>query len=265
LHYKYNTYFIDTQLFIVYFNSANGLSKINYALMAIIETQNLSKKIEKKYIVKDVSLTIPEGSISGLLGPNGAGKSTILKLLTGMLHPTEGKVLFKGNPLTTRDLFFVGSLIDEPALYDNLTAQENLKVRTIPLGIDSRKIDEVLDVVNLQNTKNKRVKHFSLGMKQRLGIAIALINDPKFLILDEPTNGLDPVGMQEFRNLVFSLSDKGVTILISSHLLKEMEGLANHIGIMMDGCLRYQGAFKQGDDLEALFMNVMKGLKKEEI
>ncbi|MDR1200434.1 MAG: ATP-binding cassette domain-containing protein [Tannerellaceae bacterium] len=227
--------------------------------MTIIETQNLSKRIEKKYIVKDVSLLIPEGSITGLLGPNGAGKSTILKLLIGMLHPTEGKVLYKGNPLTTRDLFFIGSLIDEPALYANLTAQENLKVRTIPLGIENKKIDETLEVVNLSDTKDKKVKHFSLGMKQRLGIAIALINDPVFLILDEPTNGLDPIGMQEFRNLVFSLSDKGVTVLISSHLLKEMEGLANHIAIMTDGCLRYQGAFKQGDDLEALFMNVMNG------
>jgi ABC-2 type transport system ATP-binding protein len=233
--------------------------------MPLIETQHLSKRIEKKQIVHDVSLLIPEGSVTGLLGPNGAGKSTLLKLLTGMLHPTEGNILFKGNPLTTKDLFSIGSLIDEPALYENLTAQENLKVRTIPLGIEDKKIDEVLDVVNLRNTQKKKVRHFSLGMKQRLGIAIALINDPAFLILDEPANGLDPMGMQELRNLVFSLSDRGVTILISSHLLKEMEGLANYIAIMTDGCLRYQGVFKQGDDLEALFMHVMNGLKQENI
>jgi ABC-2 type transport system ATP-binding protein len=224
----------------------------------IIESQNISKKIGKKYIIENVSLTIRKGFIFGLLGPNGAGKSTILKLLTGMLYPTEGTILFKGKPWSTKDLFSIGSLIDTPALYENLTAEENLKVRTIPLKIKDSKINEVLNTVNLNDAEKKKVKHFSLGMKQRLGIAVALINDPELLILDEPTNGLDPLGMHEFRNLIFHLSDKGVTILISSHLLKEMEELANHIGILINGHLKYQGAFEKGDDLEALFMHVTK-------
>ena len=223
----------------------------------IIETHNLSKKIGKKDIIKNLCLTIPRGKITGLLGPNGAGKSTLLKLLTGMYFPTSGNILFNGHKWKEKDLSSIGSLIDTPALYENLTAEENMLVRAIPLHIHESKIKELLQTVNLTDTSKKRVKHFSLGMKQRLGIAIALINNPEFLILDEPTNGLDPIGMQEFRNLILSLSQKGVTVLISSHLLRELEDIANYIVILIDGNLKYQGDFSLESNLEELFINVV--------
>jgi ABC-2 type transport system ATP-binding protein len=174
-----------------------------------------------------------------------------------MLSPTEGDVLFKNERLLPRHLCSIGSLIDNPALYENLTAEENLKVRTLPLGIETKTITEVLQTVHLSDTGNKKVKHFSLGMKQRLGIAIALVNHPEFLILDEPTNGLDPLGIKEFRNLMTTLHEKGITILLSSHILKEMECLADHVAILINGELKYQGVHRPGDDLETLFMSMI--------
>ena len=159
--------------------------------------------------VRNVSLQIERGSIYGLLGPNGAGKSTSLKMLVGLLRPTGGRIILDGRPWQKESLSKIGSLIESPALYGNLTAEENLLVHTRLLKIPKTKITEVLETVNLKNTGKKRVSQFSMGMKQRLGIAAALLNDPELLILDEPTNGLDPFGIQELRELIISFSEKG--------------------------------------------------------
>ena len=153
----------------------------------ILETHDLCKKFKKQYANHNISLTVKENSIYGLLGPNGAGKSTLLKMLTGMLTPTSGEILFQGKPWSRNDLLSIGALIEAPPLYDNLTAYENLKVRTLLYGLPDSRIHEVLELVSLTNTGKKRAGHFSMGMKQRLGIAIALLNHPKLLILDEPT------------------------------------------------------------------------------
>ena len=222
----------------------------------ILETRNLTKKIGKDLILKDISFSITNGSICGLLGRNGAGKSTFLKLISKMLRPTAGNIFFKGEELSYNHLNFIGSLIEAPALYENLTAEENLRIYTLQLGLKDERIKETLDLVDLTNTMNKRVFEFSLGMKQRLGIAKTLINKPEFLILDEPTNGLDPLGIKLFRNLIHNLSRQGVSILISSHLLKEMEDLIDYVGIMAGGELKYQGKFNTGNNLENLFINV---------
>ncbi len=151
-----------------------------------------------------MSLHVPEGSVYGLLGPNGAGKSTLLKMVCGMLRPTSGSIAFAGRPWTRADLDGIGALIETPPLYDNLTARENLRVRTTLLGVPESRIDEALATVELAHTGSKRAGQFSLGMKQRLGIALALVGSPRLLILDEPTNGLDPVGIQELRALIRS-------------------------------------------------------------
>lgn len=160
----------------------------------ILETENLSKQYGEQMAVRNVSLQIERGSIYGLLGPNGAGKSTTLKMLVGLLRPTGGRIILDGRPWQRESLSKIGSLIESPALYGNLTAEENLLVHTRLLKIPKTKITEVLETVNLKNTGKKRVSQFSMGMKQRLGIASALLNDPELLILDEPTNGLDPFG-----------------------------------------------------------------------
>lgn len=224
----------------------------------ILETKCLTKKFGKQNVVDNVSIQIEENSIYGLLGPNGAGKSTILKMITGMLHKTSGEIIFEEHSWNRNDLRKIGALIESPPLYENLTARENLKVRTLLLGLPDSKIDEVLKVVNLTNTDKKRSSQFSMGMKQRLGIAIALINNPKLLILDEPTNGLDPLGIQELRDLIRSFQKNGITVIISSHILSEVEQLADHIGIVNNGSLEYQGVTNHEENLESLFMNIIK-------
>ena len=170
----------------------------------ILKTTDLCKNFKGQMAVNNVSLNIRRNSVYGLLGPNGAGKSTILKMLTGILRPTSGSIEFDGHPWKRNDLEHIGALIEMPPLYENLTAYENLKVRTTLLGLDDARINEVLQIVQLTNTGKKRAGQFSLGMKQRLGIAIALLNSPQLLILDEPTNGLDPLGIEELNSL-FSL------------------------------------------------------------
>lgn len=212
--------------------------------------------------VNKVSLNIPRNSVYGLLGPNGAGKSTTLKMLTGILKPTIGTVTFNGQPWSREALNEIGALIEMPPLYENLTARENLKVRTTLLGLPDKRIDEVLQIVQLTNTGKKRVGQFSLGMKQRLGIANALLNHPKLLILDEPTNGLDPIGIEELRELIRSFPEKGITVILSSHILSEVQQAADHIGIIANGVLGYEGQLQNGEDLEQLFMQVIKQVGK---
>lgn len=223
----------------------------------ILQTNKLSKSFGKQLAVDNVSLKVKTNTIYGLLGPNGAGKSTTLKLLTGLLHPTSGEIIFNGHPWSRKDLKDIGVLIESPALYGNLTAYENLLVHTKVLHLPESRIQEVLKIVGLENTGKKKVSQFSFGMKQRLGIAKALLNHPKLLILDEPTNGLDPLGIQELRKLIRSFPSQGMTVILSSHILSEVAQLADHIGIIHHGKLKYQGEIEKNKDLEKLFMDVV--------
>lgn len=229
----------------------------------ILKTTNLCKQFKGQMAVNNVSLNIEKNTVYGLLGPNGAGKSTTLKMITGILKPTSGTIEFNGHHWKRDDLSEIGALIEMPPLYENLTAYENLKVRTLMLGLDEARIDEVLQIVRLTDTKKKRAGQFSLGMKQRLGIALALLNSPRLLILDEPTNGLDPVGIEELRELIRSFPAKGITVILSSHILSEVQQIADHIGIIAGGVLEYEGELQAGQNLEKLFMDVVRKHSKE--
>ena len=229
----------------------------------ILKTTDLCKNFKGQMAVDHVSLNIRRNSIYGLLGPNGAGKSTTLKMITGILKPTSGSIEFDDHPWQRDDLTKIGALIETPPLYENLTAYENLKVRTTMLGLPDKRIDEVLHIVRLTDTGKKRAGQFSLGMKQRLGIAIALLNNPQLLILDEPTNGLDPVGIEELRELIRSFPEKGITVILSSHILSEVQQIADHVGIIANGVLGYENELRTGENLEQLFMDVVKRHHKE--
>ena len=224
----------------------------------MIQTKNLNKSYKKQEVNKDISLLVPKNSIYGLLGPNGAGKSTLLKMLTGMINPTSGEIIYKEKPWSRNDLLEIGSLIERSPIYENLTTRENLKVRTLLYNLPDSRIEDVLEIVNLTNTGNKKAGKFSMGMKQRLGIAIALLNNPKLLILDEPTNGLDPIGIGDLRELIKSFPKKGITVIISSHILSEVEQIADYIGIIANGQLWYQEKVQEDIDLEKLFLEVVK-------
>lgn len=224
----------------------------------IIETQGLCKQIKGQKINEDINIHIERESIYGLLGPNGAGKSTLMKMLTGMQVPSSGQILFEGKPWQRKDLWQMGALIEGAPIYEKLTARENLKVRTLMYNLPENRIDEVLEMVNLTDTGKKKAGQFSLGMKQRLGIAIALLNRPKLLILDEPTNGLDPIGISELRDLIRSFPSKKMTVMISSHALTEIQQIADHIGIIVAGKLWYENPIKKNQDLESLFMEIVR-------
>ena len=236
--------------------------------MDILKTTNLCKNFKQHPAVSGLSLRIRQNSVYGLLGPNGAGKSTTLKMITGMLRPDSGMIEFDGHPWSRKDLSQIGAMIETPPLYENLTARENLAVRTTLLGLSRQRaeqeIGEMLHLVRLDHTGRKRAGQFSLGMKQRLGIALALISHPKLLILDEPANGLDPVGMEELRTFIRSLPSKGITVILSSHILSEVRQPADHIGIISEGVLGYEGPLDASMDLEKLFLQVVRKNRKEE-
>ena len=231
----------------------------------LVEIKQVTKKFHKQKALNQVSLNIPKNCVYGLLGPNGAGKSTLLKSLTGIMRPTEGKILFDGHLRSRKDLNEIGALVETPPIYENLSAWENLKVRALLLGLPDGRIEEVLRIVGLENTGRKKAGAFSLGMKQRLGIAIALLNHPKLLVLDEPVNGLDPVGIQELREMIRKFPEEGITVLISSHILSEIEQTADYIGIIVEGEMHYEGSISECDNLEELFMEIVKKQRKEGI
>lgn len=212
----------------------------------IVTTSSLSYWAGKQQILHEVSLAVPRGAIYGFLGSNGAGKTTTIKILLSLLKAPSHKVYLFGEELSEhRDgiLHRVGSLVEQPAIYGHLTGKENLRNRALLLQVSNKKIEEVLAVVGLADAANKKAGYYSLGMKQRLGIALALLHDPELLILDEPTNGLDPKGIMELRELLHRLSaEQGKTIFISSHLLGEMEKIATHVGIINQGRLLFQGS-----------------------
>ncbi|HEQ8897855.1 TPA: lantibiotic protection ABC transporter ATP-binding protein, partial [Streptococcus pyogenes] len=202
-----------------------------------------------------VNMNIPKGKVYALIGPNGAGKSTIMKILTGLVSKTSGSIIFEGREWSRRDLRKIGSIIEEPPLYKNLSAYDNMKVVTTMLGVSESAILPLLNKVGLGNIDKRPVKQFSLGMKQRLGIAISLINSPKLLILDEPTNGLDPIGIQELREIIESFKSEGMTIMISSHILSEVEHLADFIGFIYEGKIVLEKEYDGSENLEELFNN----------
>ena len=219
--------------------------------MNIIETNNLCKQYGGAMRVSHLNLDVPEGSVYGFLGPNGAGKSTTLKMILGLVHPTQGSIQVMGQTVNSQNrlsiLRQVGSLIESPSYYGHLTGEENLRIVQTMRGVPAKYIQEVLEIVRLEDQRGKRVAHYSLGMKQRLGLAAALLGYPKILILDEPTNGLDPAGIQEMRELIRSLPQRfGMTVVVSSHLLSEIDQMADHVAIIREGELVFQ------DTLEAL-------------
>lgn len=234
----------------------------------IVETHNLTKLFKQHAAVADVNLRVPEGCVYGLLGPNGAGKTTLLKLLVGLLHPTSGgDITLFGQPWKRANLSHMGALIETPSLYGHLTGKENLDVHRRLLGLPQERVDEVFQIVGLHDVDpKKKAGAYSLGMKQRLGIAIALLNRPRLLILDEPTNGLDPIGIREMRNLILSFLNQGITVILSSHILSEVAQTVTEVGILSHGRLQYQGSLeallKEGgsqDKLEDIFLRYVSG------
>ena len=211
----------------------------------IVRTQGLCKQYGKVLRVDRLDLRVPEGAIYGFLGPNGAGKSTTLKMILGLVHPTAGSISVFGKGVDGHNrldmLKQVGSLIESPSYYGHLTGEENLKVIQTLRGVPEKDVYEVLEIVRLEGQRNKKAAHYSLGMKQRLGLAAALLGFPRLLILDEPTNGLDPAGIQEMRELIRSLPGRfGMTVVVSSHLLSEIDQMADHVGIIREGRLVFQ-------------------------
>ncbi len=210
-----------------------------------IITDALTKQYHQKTVVSQLDLTVPPGSIYGFLGPNGAGKSTAMKMLLGLVKPTSGRMFILGRSVTPENRLAIlsetGSLIESPAYYGHLTGQENLEIICTLKNVPKKEIDRVLGIVRMENQKNKKVRHYSLGMKQRLGLAAALLGSPRLLLLDEPTNGLDPAGIQEMRELICALPQEyGITVLVSSHLLTEIDQMATHVGIIDKGQLIFQ-------------------------
>lgn len=236
----------------------------------MIETKDLCKTYGNRTVVDHLNLCVPRGCVYGFIGPNGAGKSTSMKMLLGLVHPTSGSVRLMGQEVTEQNrirlLRHTGSLIESPSGYLHLTAQENLQIIADLKDVKHTEIERVLDVVHLTQDKDKKVGQYSLGMKQRLGIAMALLGNPEILILDEPTNGLDPAGIQEMRALIAGMPGKtGATVLISSHLLGEMEQMVNRVGIihhgktLFDGSLQALRKHSQGD-LNLRVLNVLKAM-----
>jgi ABC-2 type transport system ATP-binding protein len=219
----------------------------------VIRTEGLTFNFGDQTVVKSLNLQVPEGSIYGFLGPNGAGKTTTIKLLMNLLKTQHGSIYIFDKELQSNRIGIlsqIGSLIEQPALYLHLTGKENLLNRALLLEIPASRVDEMLDLVHLKDAANKKAGQYSLGMKQRLGIGLALLADPKLLILDEPTNGLDPNGIIEVRELLIKLVAKHKkTVFVSSHLLAEVERMATHVGIINHGELLFQGSI---DELQAL-------------
>ena len=211
----------------------------------IVATDNLSKEYDGVYRVQELDIRIKEGDIYGFLGPNGAGKSPTMKMLLGLVKPTSGTIEIMGKPFNEKNLrdilASVGSLIESPSYYGHLTGRENMEIIRRLLDLPKKNIEEAVHIVRREKQMEKKVKYYSLGMKQRLGIAMALARFPKLLILDEPTNGLDPAGIEEMRELIKMLPKQyGMTVMISSHILSEIDQMATVVGIINQGCLIFQ-------------------------
>ena len=240
-------------------------------MQTVITTKGLCKAYGRQFAVDHLDLAVPEGCVYGFIGPNGAGKSTTMKMLLGLIHPSAGQVTLLGQPMNTQNrlalLQKTGSLIESPAGYGHLTGQENLEIVADLKGVPRKDIARVLDIVHLTGDKYRKVREYSLGMRQRLGIAQALLGSPQLLILDEPTNGLDPAGIQEMRALIAGMPDAcGATVLISSHLLSELEQIVGQVGILNKGRLLFQGPLRdlQRHSLGDIELRVLRPQKAAE-
>ncbi|WP_315321541.1 ABC transporter ATP-binding protein [Stomatobaculum longum] len=234
----------------------------------ILETDHLSKQSGNTYRVNDLSMAVPENCVYGFLGPNGAGKSTTLKMILGLIQPSQGSIKIFGKVMNSANRLSIlrqtGSLIENPGGYGHLTGLENMQIIQKLKGVSEAEIAPALKTVRLYDQRDKKLSNYSLGMKQRLGIAMAILGNPKLLILDEPTNGLDPAGIQEMRQLICSLpKERNMTVIISSHLLSEIEQMADQVGIIHHGRMLYQGTLAdletQGDNLEDVFLEMTGG------
>ena len=234
----------------------------------ILETDHLSKQSGNTYRVNDLSMAVPENCVYGFLGPNGAGKSTTLKMILGLIHPSQGSIKLFGTVMNSANRLSIlrqtGSLIENPGGYGHLSGLENMQIIQKLKGVSEAEIAPALKTVRLYDQRDKKLSNYSLGMKQRLGIAMAILGNPKLLILDEPTNGLDPAGIQEMRQLICSLpKERNMTVIISSHLLSEIEQMADQVGIIHHGRMLYQGTLAdletQGDNLEDVFLEMTGG------
>ena len=234
----------------------------------ILETNHLSKQSGNTYRVNDLSMVVPENCVYGFLGPNGAGKSTTLKMILGLIHPSQGSIKLFGTVMNSANRLSIlrqtGSLIENPGGYGHLTGLENMQIIQKLKGVNEAEISSALKTVRLYDQRDKKLGNYSLGMKQRLGIAMAILGNPKLLILDEPTNGLDPAGIQEMRQLICSLpKERNMTVIISSHLLSEIEQMADQVGIIHHGRMLYQGSLADlethGDKLEDVFLEMTGG------
>ncbi|WP_225431531.1 ABC transporter ATP-binding protein [Bifidobacterium platyrrhinorum] len=216
---------------------------------AMVSAHHLTKRYGDRTVVDDLNLLVPRGSVYGFLGPNGSGKSTTMKMLLSLVQPTGGDIIIDRRPMNRRtrgeQLTHIGSLIESPPGYGHLTGEENMRIVQRLLSLSNRQIDTAVHAVRMESQMDKLVRNYSLGMKQRLGIAMALARSPQLLILDEPTNGLDPAGIEEIRELLARLRDQGVTVIVSSHLLGEIDRTCDTLGILSRGRLLFQGTRSQ--------------------
>ena len=234
----------------------------------ILKVRNVAKAFNGREMIHGMNLSVERGMIYGLLGVNGAGKTTTFKMITGLLRPDSGEIIFSGTSVSGQDKGFLremGILIETPVFYEHLSARENLELHLQYMGCGVDKIEEVLNRAGLQNTGRQPVSKFSLGMRQRLAIARAISHEPKLLVLDEPVNGLDPVGIRQMRELFLSLArESGMALLISSHILSEIEHVADRVGVLADGFIAKEVSMDQvrkdcPEGLEDYFFNIMNG------
>lgn len=234
----------------------------------ILKVRNVAKAFNGREMIHGMNLSVERGMIYGLLGVNGAGKTTTFKMITGLLRPDSGEIIFSGTSVSGQDKGFLremGILIETPVFYEHLSARENLELHLQYMGCGVDKIEEVLNRAGLQNTGRQPVSKFSLGMRQRLAIARAISHGPKLLVLDEPVNGLDPVGIRQMRELFLSLArESGMALLISSHILSEIEHVADRVGVLADGSIAKEVSMAQvrkdcPEGLEDYFFNIMRG------
>lgn len=234
----------------------------------ILKVRNVAKAFDGREMIHGMNLSVERGMIYGLLGVNGAGKTTTFKMITGLLRPDSGEIIFSGTSVSGQDKEFLremGILIETPVFYEHLSARENLELHLQYMGCGVDKVEEVLNRAGLQNTGRQPVSKFSLGMRQRLAIARAISHGPKLLVLDEPVNGLDPVGIRQMRELFLSLAgESGMVLLISSHILSEIEHVADWVGVLADGSIAKEVSMAQvrkdcPEGLEDYFFNIMRG------
>lgn len=224
----------------------------------ILTTKELGKNFKNKHVLSRINIHVPEGKIYCIMGPNGAGKSTLLKMISGIEKPTEGVINFKGENWKREDLKVIGSLIEEPGLFDNLTVEDNIKLKLKLHHVENKDQEQILNTLGFGDHNQEKVKGFSTGMRQRLGIALAFMGNPDLVVLDEPTNGLDTFGIHELRELLMLEKKQRKTIIIASHRLSEIQKVADRIAILGNGELLLEEDYDQKTDLEDLFISTLE-------